>query len=129
MQQIFVLKYNEQWKGYLLEKVVNGGIIHLEPFLTGDVGCHAIDFFKEWLNTPGERDAGGNYSHLEKVEDKVVLSFEYDWFHETPGAPVLEMTIDELNYILDRWREACQKKPKRIIFTRDDGKITVDFED
>jgi len=68
------------------------------------------------------------FMNLEKQLDKVIISFEYDWFHETPDAPVFETTINELDYILDRWQEACEKKPKKIIITHDNGKITVDFE-
>jgi hypothetical protein len=35
-----------------------------------------------------------------------------------------------MNYIFDRWKEALEKKPNKIIITKDDkGRITVVFED
>ena len=128
MQQI-ILKYDITCDHYHQEKIVNGGIIHLTTFLTDDVGCHAIKFYREWLNNPERVEGGGNYSHLEKQGNRVLISFEYDWFHETPGAEVLEISANHLNYILDRWQEACEKKPNKIIITRDNDKISVDFED
>lgn len=128
MQQI-ILVYDSNYKCYRQYKIFNGGIVHLTTFLTDDVGCHAIKFYKDWLNAPDEKDAGGNYSHLEKQDDKILLSFNDDWFHEVPNAPVFETTVEELSYILDRWQEACEKKPKKIIIMRDNGKIAVDFED
>lgn len=123
---IFDLIDNESYSG--IGSTEEMGI--LEGFLSDDVGCHAIKFYKEWLNNPEDVEGGGNYSHLEKRDGKVIIAFVYDWFYETPGAEVFELTIDQLNYILDRWQEACEKKPKKVIITRDDeAKITVDFED
>ena len=115
---------------YLTSKGTTVAIAHLGHFLTDDVGCISISFYKEWLNNPEDIEGGGNYSHLEKRDGKVIIAFEYDWFYETPGAEVFELTIEQMNYVLDRWQEACEKKPKKVIITRDDdGKITVDFED
>jgi len=125
-----VLEYNNKIGHYWPEEKNTIGAGHLAFFLTDDVGCHAIKFYKEWLNNPEDTEGGGNYSHLEKRDNKVIISFEYDWFHETPGAETLELAIDQLNYILDRWQEACEKKPNRIIITlNDNDNITVDFED
>lgn len=125
-QIIFV--YNQQYNMYF-DECSSEKIVQLGNFLTDDVGCHAIKFYKEWLNDSTRLEGGGNYSHLEKQGDKIIISFEYDWFHETPGAEVFETTISELNYILDRWQEACEKRPKKIIITKDNGKVMVDFED
>lgn len=73
---------------------------------------------------------GGNYSHLEKKEFTVHIFFEYDWFHQTPGTPVFELTPEQMNYILDRWQEALDKKPNKIIITKsDNGQIKVEFKD
>lgn len=124
-----VLKYNPQFNFYTNELFSDLKITHLGNFLTDDVGCRSVHFYKDWLNNPDDIEGGGNYSHLEKHDNKITIAFEYDWFHDTPGAEVFETTIAELNHILDRWQEACEKKPKRIIITRDQGKVTVDFED
>ena len=115
---------------YLTSQSTSVSISHLGHFLTDDVGCRANKFYKEWLNNPEVIEGGGNYSTLIKHGNKVKIYFEYDHFEHGEAAMSLEITIDQLNYILDRWQEACEKKPNKIIITRDDrGKITVDFED
>jgi hypothetical protein len=102
---------------------------YLGGFLCYDVGV-SVDFFKEWLADPSRVGTGGNYSQVEKHGDIITIAFEYDWFNETPGAPVFELTLTQMNYILDRWQEALEKKPNKIIITKDDsGKIKVEFED
>lgn len=113
MEQV-ILEYDDKYQFYCISKTLARiGFAHLAPFLTGDVGCHAIKFYKEWLNNPLATEGGGNYSHLEKRENSVKIWFEYDWFNETLNAEVLTLSIAELNYILDRWQEACEKKPKK----------------
>ena len=113
---------------YHKEQATTLGISHLGSFFTDDVGCHNIEFYKEWLNNPEDTEGGGNYSHLEKQDGKVIISFEYDWFYETPGAEVFELTIEQLDYILDHWKEVCEKKPKKVIITRDNDKVTVELQ-
>ena len=104
-------------------------ILYLGGFLRFDVGGN-VKFFKKWLANPSRLESGGDYSHIEKHNDKILIAFEYDWFHETPDAPIFELTIDQLNYVLDRWAEALEKKPNKIIITKDDnGEIKVEFED
>ena len=121
---------SKKYDGYFCEQYSDIAITHLALYLTSDVGCHANKFYKKWLNNPEDTEGGGNYSHLEKQDNKVVISFNYDWFYETLEAPILELSIEQLNYILDRWQEACEKQPNKIIIIRDDdGKVTVDFED
>jgi hypothetical protein len=101
----------------------------LGGFLCFDVGG-SVDSWREWVNDPESRSVSSNYSGLEKHGDKITIQFEYDWFHETPGAPVFELTLEQMNYILDRWQEALEKKPNKIIITKDDnGEIKVEFED
>jgi hypothetical protein len=102
---------------------------YLGGFLCDDVGG-SVDSWREWGNDPESRSVSSNYSGLEKHGDKITIQFEYDWFHETPGAPVFELTLAQMNYILDRWQEALEKKPNKIIITKDDsGEIKVEFED
>ena len=102
----------------------------LGGFLCMDVGG-SVDSWKSWINEPhGQQDMGSNYSHLEKRDGKIIIAFEIDYFNETPGAPVFELTVPQINYILDRWKEALEKRPNKIIITKDDqGAITVEFED
>ena len=104
-------------------------ILYLGGFLCFDVGIN-VDFFKKWLIDPSRLESGGDYSHVEKKDNKILIAFDYDWFHETPDAPVFELTLTQMNYILDRWKEALEKKPNKIIITKDDnGEIKVEFED
>ena len=104
------------------------GIGYLGGFLAYDVGCRNIDFFKDWLNDPTKRESGGNYSTVIKAGNKINIYFEYDYFELDEEADSFETTVEQLNYILDRWKEACEKKPKKIIITRDGDKVAVDFE-
>ena len=104
-------------------------ILYLGGFLCFDVGG-SVDSWKAKINNPERQSFSSNYSGLEKHGDKITIQFEYDWFHETPGAPVFELTLTQMNYILDRWQEALEKKPNKIIITKDDnGEIKVEFED
>jgi hypothetical protein len=104
-------------------------IHYLAGFLCFDVGS-SVESWKEWINDPESIDVGSNYSHLEKQGNIITIAFDYDWFHETPGAPVFTLTVKQLDYILDRWKEALEKKPNKIVITKhDNNEITVDFEE
>jgi hypothetical protein len=105
------------------------GILYLAGFLCIDVGS-SVESWKEWINDPESIDVGSNYSHVEKQGNIITIAFDYDWFHETPGAPVFTLTLKQMNYILDRWKEALEKKPNKIVITKhDNDEITVDFEE
>ena len=109
-------------------------IHYLAGFLCFDVGSSdvgsSVEFFKEWLSDPSRLETGGNYSQVEKQGNIITIGSEYDWFHETPGAPVFTLTLKQMNYILDRWKEALEKKPNKIVITKhDNDEITVDFEE
>ena len=70
------------------------------------------------------------YSHIEQDGDKVSIEFAIDQFNEVPNAPVFELSLAQMNYILDRWKKSLEKKPNKIIITKDDnGEIKVEFED
>ena len=102
---------------------------YLGGFLCFDVGG-SVDSWREWINDPETRSVGSNYSGLEKDGDNITIAFEYDWFHETPGAPVFKLTIAQMNYILDKWQDVLQKKPNKIVITKNDtGEIRVEFKD
>ena len=102
---------------------------YLGGFLCCDVGS-SIDSWREWINDQKSKDVGSNYSHLEKHDNSIFIAFEIDYFNETPDAPVFELSVTQMNYVLDRWKEALEKKPNKIIITKNDnGEIKVDFED
>lgn len=102
-------------------------MFHLGQFLTSDV--YSVNSWKDWVNDPSSPWTSSNYSSLEKVDDKITLGFVCDEMDNVDNPEVFETTTKELTYILDKWQEACEKKPNRIIITRDNGKVTVDFED
>jgi len=106
----------------------DSNIPHLAYFLTDDVGCKgSIENWKEFFNDPKATWTGSNYSDWEKNGNHLALGFSGDVEEDGPR---WETTTDQMNYILDRWQEACEKKPNKIIITRDDsGKVTVNFED
>ena len=114
---------------YFATHATNTRIHHLGCFLTDDVGWSNIDFFKEWINDPKRTESGGNYSHVEKLGDKIRIWFQYDHFEETPGAEYFETTVQELNTILDLWKEVIEKLPAKVTITRDKGKVTFIYSD
>lgn len=129
MEQL-VLEYDKKHNIFWPESFSNLKIVNLGHFLTDDVNFHGINSWKEFINNPKELSTAANYSYLDKTEGKINIYFWHDYFKDNPNAEVFEVTTEQLNYILDRWQEACENKPNKIIITRDDnGKITVDFED
>ena len=115
--------------GYFTKESTSQEIHHLGCFLTDDVGWSNIDFFKNWLNDPNRTESGGNYSHVEKLGDKIRIWFQYDHFEDTPGAEYFETTVEELNTILDLWKEVIEKLPAKVVITRDKGKVTFTYSD
>ncbi|TET05884.1 hypothetical protein E3J79_03780 [Candidatus Dependentiae bacterium] len=99
---------------------------YLGGFLAYDVGCKNIDSWKEWINDPKSESVSSNYSHLEKKGNKINIYWEYDYFEHEEEAESFETTVEQLNYILARWKEVCEKKPKKVIITRDGDKVTVE---
>ena len=113
---------------YSISDKTSEAIFCLGGFLRFGVGSN-VDFIRGWLKDPTRLTCGGNYSHVEKHGDKITIESELDHFYETPNAPVFELSLAQMNYILDRWAEALEKKPNKIIITKDDnGEIKVDFE-
>lgn len=126
MEKLF-FEYSQKCEHYHLKDSSGFGFYHLAYFLTDDVGCRSFNSWKEWFNDPKSTWVGSNYSDWEKDGDNLSLGFSGD---VDDDAPRWETTVEQMNYILDRWQEVCEKKPKRVIINRDDnGKITVDFED
>lgn len=125
MEKLIIKKAGQS---YSSSESSSDAIGYLGGFLCYDVGKDTKSW-KEWVINPKNFNISSNYSHLERDADKIFITFEYNWFHEIPNSPIFETNTEELIYILDRWQEACEKKPNRIIITRDDGKVTVDFED
>ena len=114
---------------YSISDKTSEAIFCLGGFLRFDVGSN-VDYFKKWLTDATWIETGGDYSHVEKHGDKITIEFEIDHFYETPDAPVFELSVTQMNYVLDRWKEALEKKPNKIIITKNDnGEIKVDFED
>jgi hypothetical protein len=128
MQRLF-FEHSSSCNHYHLENASDVAISHLAFFLTDDTGCTGVQPWKDWLNNPSTRTTTSNYSYLKKSNETVEIWFEYDYLNNIPDTVPFKVTIAELNYILDRWQEACEKKPNKIIITRDQGKVTVDFED
>ena len=128
MEQL-IFEYNKKYGLYHLRESSDLAISHLAYFLTSDVRCSSIDFFKQWLNNPAKLESGGNYSTVIKNGNKINIYFEYDYFELEEEADSFETTIEQLNYILDRWKEVCEKKPKKVIITRDNDKVTVKLQD
>jgi hypothetical protein len=117
---------------FLPVKSTSDAIHYLGGFLSFDVGG-SVDYIRKAFNDPKEQQyewGYGGYAHIEQKNDQISIGFAIDQFNETPGAPVFELTLKQMDYILDRWQEALEKKPNKIIITKDDnGEIKVEFED
>jgi len=119
-----VLLYNKKYNMYWSSN--DSCIPNLAGFLTDDVGCKgSTENWKEFFNDPKATWTGSNYSDWEKDGNNLSLGFSGD-IKETE--PRWETTTDQMNSILDCWKEVCEKKPKRFTIIRDGDKVTCTME-
>lgn len=121
-----VFNYNARTDIYTMTQCSNLSIIHLAHLLMADIGRN-INKLEKFLFDPSHVWHEENYSYLQKIDDKLFIGKLQEM--AKPNAKVFVTNINQLNYILDRWEEALEKKPNKIIITKDDkGEIKVDFE-
>jgi hypothetical protein len=129
MEKLLITKVGDV---YVSSTSSSYAIGYLGGFICYDVGG-SIEYIRNAFNDPVQQTyewGYGSYAHIEQKNDQISIGFAIDQFNETPGAPVFELTLTQMNYILDRWQEALEKKPNKIIITKDDnGEIKVEFED
>ena len=101
----------------------------LAGFLLYDVNMYGSKAWKEFIDHSDKTFDFGNYCYLEKDGYSVTIGFE-DRYNIVNAKETLKITKKQLSYIIDRWQEALEKKPSKIIITKDDnGEIKVEFED
>lgn len=102
----------------------------LEGFLFYDVGAKNNESWKAFIGNPNATFELGNYSYLKKIDNGLVLGFQDHWAISDKDEDVLQLTLAQMNYILDKWQDALQKKPNKIVIIKDDkGEIRVEFKD
>lgn len=85
------------------------------------------EYVKKWLDDSTSFATGVLYEiNLEKVDNKIIL--RYGWAYDLPleEQNIFETTKEQLHYIIDRWLELRQQKPKEILLTRDGDKVTIE---
>ena len=123
---IFV--YNAKSCLYTVENASTFQVLHLAHFLVEDVGYTKVKLWKDFIDDDSRIWKEANYSYILKENGKISLG-KKDGMAD-PNAKTFSVTTGQLNYILDRWQEALEKKPNKIIITKDDnGEIKVEFED
>ncbi len=112
---------------YFPVKTSSVGVANLAHFLTDDVGSD-VDLWKKWISDPNNRWTNSNYSSLEKEGNAIRIWFECDYDSDDPNVEYFETTAEELNLILDKWKEVMEKLPAMVTITREDGIITFTYE-
>jgi len=98
----------------------------LVMFLTSTVISPQI--WKEWLDNQNCNETCGRLTCLVKRGEKVHI-YRIDDDEEDENTPSFETSIENLKYILDRWAQVLEEKPKKVIITQDDNdNINVTFE-
>ncbi len=111
---------------YQYEEASNIEMCILGSFLASDVGCYSPSF-RDWIFEDQFYSMEGNITVLEKKGNNIVLS---DLFSEQEdGGPYLTIRIDEFLRILIEWKQFCKTKPKEVIITQENGKITLEGKD
>jgi hypothetical protein len=120
--------FNSKTDLYILRKITSLRILNMAYFLLEDAKHNNIKLLKGFLSDSTQLWLLNNYSYLQKKNITITLGKESEIGN--PNAPVFELTINQLNYILDRWQEALEKRPNKVIITKDDkSEIKVEFED
>ncbi len=118
------LKLKKIKNGYRCVEFSDQVLITLYMFLD-DYCCFKI-LFREYINDPAIEKGGGNITHWEKEENKIIITFDLD---DDPYKDAFETTIEELIRILDHWDELSKKMPEKIIMTRYDDTVILEGKD
>ena len=122
-----VFEYNSRTDIYTIIKCSNLGILHLAHLLIDDIGCNT-NKLKKFLVDTSQIWHEENYAYLQKIDGKLFIGKSQEFAKSNAKAFITN--IKQLNYILDHWKEALEKKPNKIIITKDDnGEIKVEFND
>ncbi len=101
----------------------------LGNFLTDDVGSYWPPTYREWVYEDEFHGSGGNTSWLRKEGDNILLGSILTDDDDDDGGPYLTIFKTEFVRILDEWEQFCKTKPKEVIITRENGKITLEGKD
>jgi len=114
---------------YIAKKMSCLNVSRLGMFLDSDVRSLGTTRWLKWIDTANSHNERcANMTCLIKRGNNINIYQEAD-DEEDASTPSFETSKENLKYILDRWAQALEEKPKKVIITQDDNdKITVDFE-
>jgi len=119
-------KYSFIREGYSIGATSSVEAERLAMFLTSTV--ISPQTWKEWLDNLNYNETCGRLTCLIKRGNKVHI-YRIDDDEENENTPSFETSIENLKYILDRWAQVLEEKPKKVIITQDDNdNINVTFE-
>ena len=112
--KINTIEYDDQKSLFVLADFLKDAVRLAEEYIT------------KWLGDSSSTFTGVYEIDLEKVGNKIILS--YDWNQNAPleEQDTFETTKEQLHYIINRWQELIKKDAKEILITRDGDKITVE---
>ena len=122
------LRLKKLRNGYAYEESNDAALGALYHFLTGDYGYENNSSFREWINDPNQIGTASNSTFLEKEGDNIIIGIIF-LDDEEAHEKALQITVEGLNRILDKWEELCKKMPGEIIMTRYNDKIFLKVKD
>ena len=97
----------------------------LGHFLTSDVRCMNVNFYKKWGLDNNQDTTGGNITYLEKENGHIYLS---DLYSEEKVPTKLIMTIEQFVQLLGDWDiKVCKARPQEVSITYDNDQFTIEI--
>jgi len=120
MKQILSFSLGDH--GYRRTGSASDEMILLSMFLTTDYFVYFPGFLMKWLSDPAQDATNANLTYLQKEDGMIVVG---DLYEEEPII-VFQIPIDRFAKFLDDWKKVIDKKPKKIIITKEGDEITVE---
>lgn len=117
------LKYTG--KNYAYNGASNIFMDILSNFLSSDVQCMNINFYKRWALNENHYDVtGGNITSLKKENG---LAYLIDLYSEEKVPTELTMTINQFVQLLDDWdNKVCKPRPQEVTITHHNDQFIIE---
>jgi len=120
MKQILSFSLGDH--GYRRTGSASDEMILLSMFLTTDYFVYFPGFLMKWLSDPAQDSTNANITYLQKDNGMIVVG---DLYEEDPVL-VFQIPTDKFVKLLRDWKKAIEKKPKKIVITKEGGEITIE---
>lgn len=104
-------------------------IYNLGRFLFNDVG-HNAEAYKAKLNDANWDLINFEYTFLKKQDNQISI-YSFQTYNNDFDIPVFKLNLKQLLYILDKWKEAIEKKVEKFIVDKNiaSNSISVEYKD